>query len=85
MKSFEYTIKDECGLHARPVGMIVNEAKKYSSTITIACGEKKAVATKLMAIMAMGVKCGQTVTITAEGDDEDAAATAMEEFFKANL
>ena len=85
MKSFEYTIKDENGLHARPVGMIVNEAKKYASQITIACGEKKAAATKLMAIMSMGVKQGNTVTITVEGEDEEVAAKAMEDFFTANL
>lgn len=28
MKSFEYTIKDELGIHARPAGMLVKEAKK---------------------------------------------------------
>ena len=27
MKSFEYTIKDELGIHARPAGMLVKEAK----------------------------------------------------------
>lgn len=29
MKSFEYTIKDELGIHARPAGMLVKEAKKF--------------------------------------------------------
>ena len=38
-----------------------------------------------MAIMGMGVKCGDTVNITVEGADEDTAAAAMEEFFKTNL
>ena len=31
MKNFEYTIKDELGIHARPAGMLVKEAKKYQS------------------------------------------------------
>lgn len=35
MKNFEYTIKDELGIHARPAGMLVKEAKKYQSKITI--------------------------------------------------
>ena len=35
MKSFEYTVKDELGIHARPAGMLVKEAKKYESKITI--------------------------------------------------
>ena len=31
MKSFEYTIKDELGIHARPAGMLVKEAKNFAS------------------------------------------------------
>ena len=35
MKSFEYTIKDELGIHARPAGMLVKEAKNFASECTI--------------------------------------------------
>ena len=38
-----------------------------------------------MALMGMGVKCGDTVDITIEGPNEDAAAEAIEKFFKENL
>ena len=31
MKSFEYTIKDELGIHARPAGMLVKGGKKILS------------------------------------------------------
>ena len=55
MKSFTYTIKDELGIHARPAGQLVTEAKKFASTITIATGEKQANAARLMAVMALGV------------------------------
>ncbi len=85
MKTFDYTITDEVGIHARPAGILVKEAKNYSSKITIAKGEKKAEATKLMAIMTLGVKKGDTITVTVEGDDEDACAPAIENFFKENL
>ena len=36
MKQFQYTIKDELGVHARPAGLLVKLAKQYTSTITIA-------------------------------------------------
>ena len=85
MKTFNYVITDEQGVHARPAGILVKEAKKYASKITISAGGKNAEATKLMAIMSMGVKKGHTVTVTVEGEDEEAAAAAMEEFFKTNL
>ena len=85
MKKFEYTIKDAVGIHARPAGLLVKEAKKYESKIVIEKEEKKAEATKLMAIMAMGVKCNDTVTVTVEGSDEDVAVGQMEAFFNENL
>lgn len=85
MKSFNYTITDALGIHARPAGMIVNEAKAFKSTITINAGSKSADLTRLMALMAMGVKKDTEITVTAEGEDEDAAITAMEAFFKGNL
>lgn len=85
MKTFQYTIKDEVGIHARPAGMLVKEAKNYESAIRVVKGEKKADAKKLMILMGLGVKCGEEVTVEVEGPDEEAAAAGMEAFFKENL
>lgn len=85
MKSFEYVVKDELGIHARPAGLLTKEAKKFSSKITLKKEDKEADASKLLAIMAMGVKKDMTVTVTVEGEDEDAAFAAMQEFFRENL
>ena len=85
MKSFDYTITDPVGIHARPAGILVKELKKYASTVTVIKGEKSVNALKLMALMGMGIKQGDTVTVNIEGADEDTAAAAIEEFFKANL
>lgn len=85
MKTFTYTIKDEVGIHARPAGLLVKKVKEFDSTITIEKGGKSVNASKLMALMGLGVKCGDTVTVKAEGSDEDNAVSAMEEFFKSNL
>ncbi|MCD8098660.1 MAG: HPr family phosphocarrier protein [Lachnospiraceae bacterium] len=85
MKSFTYTVKDELGIHARPAGLLAKAAGAYKSVVMIDNGTKKADAKRLMAIMSMGVKKGVTVTVTVEGEDEDIAAAAIEEFFKTNL
>lgn len=85
MKQFVYTIKEAVGIHARPAGLLVKEVKKYQSAVTIAKDDKSVNALKLMALMGMGVKCGDTVTVTVEGPDEDTAAPALEAFFQANL
>lgn len=85
MKQFQYTITDALGIHARPAGMLVKAAKPLDSTVTIAKADgKSALATKLMAVMGLGIKCGETVTVTVEGGDEEANALLMERFFQEN-
>lgn len=85
MKTFTYTIKDEVGIHARPAGLLAKTAKEFKSEILIEKGGKSVNATKLMMLMGFGVKCGETVTVSVSGEDEEAAAKAMEDFFTANL
>lgn len=85
MKSFSYTVKDELGLHARPAGMLVKEVKNFQSKVTLEKDGKSVDASRLMAVMGMGVKKDQTVTVTVEGDDEDAACEAIKAFFETNL
>ncbi len=85
MKTFEYTIKDELGIHARPAGLLVKEAKKYESECTITKDGKTKKLTQLMMLMSLGVKQGENVTVTAEGADEDTAIEGLKAFFEANL
>ena len=85
MKTITYTIKDEVGIHARPAGLLGKKAKEFSSEITVSNGTKTVNATKIIALMGLGVKCGDTITVTANGTDEDEAIKAMEEFLSANL
>lgn len=72
MKQFTYTIKDELGVHARPAGLLVKLAKKYASKVTIEKDGKACDMRKLMAVMGLGIKQGETITVTVEGDDETA-------------
>ena len=85
MKQFDYTITDTLGIHARPAGLLAKEAKKFQSVCTITKGDVTKKLTQLMMLMSMGIKCGDVVTIKAEGADEDAAIVALEAFLKENL
>ena len=86
MKSFDYVITDPVGIHARPAGILVKEVKNYKdSVISLAKGEKSVNLLKLMALMQMGIKQGDKVTVSVEGGDEEAVCAKIEEFFKANL
>lgn len=85
MKTFEYTITDPVGIHARPAGELVKEAKKYEDTITVTKGDKSAEAKRLMALLGLCVVKGDTVTVSVEGVNEASTVVAIEKFFKENL
>lgn len=83
--TFNYVIKDEVGIHARPAGELVKKAKELSSSVTVSCNGKSADATRLMALMSLGVKKDMEVTVTVEGDNAEADGEQMKAFFEANL
>ncbi len=85
MREFEYTITDPQGIPARPAGMLVKEAAKYKSSVTIEKDGKTGDAKRIFAVMGLGVKSGQTITVRVEGADEDVASKSIEEFLKNNL
>ncbi len=85
MKKFDYTIKDEIGVHARPAGFLAKKAKEFESDITIEKNGKKASFKKLMAVMSLEIKKGDKVTVTTEGNDEEKASAEIKKFFEENL
>ncbi|MCD7954068.1 MAG: HPr family phosphocarrier protein [Synergistaceae bacterium] len=85
MKEFSYVITDPAGIHARPAGLLVKEAMKFTSSIKIAKGEKSGDLKRIFSVMGLGAKCGEKVTLKVEGPDEEAAAAAVEAFLKANM
>lgn len=85
MKSFDYTIKDELGIHARPAGLLAKRAKEFKSEITLKKGDRSALCSRLLSVMSLGIKQGDRVIVTAVGADEDEAAAAMKDFFENNL
>lgn len=85
MKQFDYIIQDELGIHARPAGLLVKEAAKFSSNITFSKSGVEGDAKKIFSIMKLGAKQGDSITVTVEGADEDTAAKAIEQFLSQTL
>ncbi len=85
MKEFDYTIQDALGIHARPAGQLVKVVKGFSSKVMLNKAGKAVDATRLMSLMGMGVKQGDTLHITVEGADEAEACEALQKFFTENL
>ena len=79
--TFEFTVTDPEGIHARPAGVIVAAAKAAGVPIKITKGAKTVEAKKLFALMGLGIKSGETITVSC---DDDAAAEAFKKVLEEN-
>ena len=85
MKEFEFVVTDPQGIHARPAGLLVKEAKKFESNISVFKGARKGDLKKIFTVMALGVKQGESIKVQVEGADEEQAASAVAAFLKENF
>lgn len=80
-----YTLGNKLGIHARPAAEIVKIAGKFSSKVFLVSGAKRVDAKSLLMVMSLGAKNGTEITVQIEGDDEQAAMTALDELFANNF
>ncbi len=85
MKTLKFTINDSLGIHARPAGLLVKIASEFSSDISVSKDDKKADAKKIFSVMSLAVKCGDEITVTTDGEDENEAINAIGDFLRENL
>ncbi|MDR1449925.1 MAG: HPr family phosphocarrier protein [Propionibacteriaceae bacterium] len=85
MQELSYTIKDPDGVHARPAGLLVKAMQGFQSKVTVRVGGKEADGKKLFALMALGIKQGADITLTADGPDEAAALASAQSILVENL
>nr|WP_137827593.1 phosphoenolpyruvate--protein phosphotransferase [Methylobacterium sp. L1A1] len=70
---FDWTVDYPTGLHARPASHWVETARACPARIQVRHGDQVADAKNLIALLQLGLRCGDEVTISAEGDDEAGA------------
>lgn len=87
MISFDFTVGDPLGLHARPAGLLVKLAQGFESesTLTLERTDKSASLKKLLAVMSLGVKGGDRIRVSVDGADEKNAAEAIERWLRENM
>ena len=79
------TINLSTGLEARPVAQLVQVASQFNSEIYVEIGKKRVNAKSIIAVMSLGVKKGNEVIITAEGEDEEDAIAEIQKVLEENL
>ena len=72
-KELSFVVSDPVGLHARPATILVNQASKFTSNIKLK---------SIMGVMSLGVPTKATVTIVAEGDDEEDVVASIAKVIK---
>ena len=74
----EIVVRCESGLHNRQATYFVQKANEFESSIYLESGSRKMNAKSLLGIMSLGIGTGTTVTLTAVGNDAEAAVNALE-------
>jgi phosphocarrier protein HPr len=67
------------GLHARPAGMFIETANRFRSAIRVAKGDREVDGKSVLGLMLLEITAGVELTITAEGEDEEQAVSALAE------
>lgn len=75
----EVTVKNDKGLHARPATFFIQKANSFRSSIWVEIEDRKANAKSLLGVLSLGVSKGDTITLIADGADEEAAVAGLTE------
>ena len=80
MKEKSIKIQLSGGLDARPVAMLVQVASQHEGSVYIETEGKRVNAKSIMGMMSLALGTGETVKVTAEGTDEEAAVQDIEDY-----
>ncbi len=82
MKEIKVLVVDPVGLHARPATVAVNAASKFKCDVKVSFKERSVNMKSIMGVMSLGIPTQSEITITCEGEDEDAAVAAIEQILR---
>ena len=81
----EVQVINKLGLHARPAALLVQKASKFKSEITLEKEGQKVNGKSIMGVMMLAAEKGSTLTIRAEGEDENEAVEALVEIIQSKF
>ncbi len=77
MKSCQVVITNNSGLHARPATFFIQKANCYKCSIWVEKDDRKVNAKSLLGVLSLGIAKGMSVTLIADGQDEDSALEGL--------
>ena len=85
MKTCEIVITNASGLHARPATFFIQKANFYKSTILIEKDDRRVNAKSLLGVLSLGIAQGMSITVSADGADENAAVNGLIDLIETGL
>lgn len=85
MISREVTITNSIGLHARPATFFIQKANLYKSSIWVEKDDRRVNAKSLLGVLSLGIAQGMTVTLIADGQDEETALDGLMELIQSGF
>ena len=79
------TITNQVGLHARPATFFIPKANEFRCSIWVEKDERRVNAKSLLGVLSLGIVCGTTVNIIADGADEVQAVETLAELVNSEL
>jgi phosphocarrier protein len=79
MISRDVVISNTSGLHARPATFFIQKANSFRSTIWVEKEDRRVNAKSLLGVLSLGIAKGMTITLIADGQDEQAALDGLSE------
>ncbi|MBQ4651338.1 MAG: HPr family phosphocarrier protein [Oscillospiraceae bacterium] len=81
----EVTIENQVGLHARPATFFIQKANEFKSSIWVEKDDRRVNAKSLLGVLSLGIVKGTTVTIIADGADEEEAIVTLAELIDSDF
>ena len=85
MQKATMLVRHEAGLHARPAAQFVKLAKQYTSAISLSSKGKTVNAKSIVLILTLGINQGTEIEISAVGEDEQEAVSALVGLIEGNF
>ncbi len=79
------TIANPTGLHARPASLFVQTAARFSAMVQVLTHGQQADARSIIAVLSLGVRQGDTITLRASGNDAAEVIEALSQLVQANF
>ena len=77
MVSRSVTIQNSVGLHARPATFFIQKANSYKCSIWVEKEDCRVNAKSLIGVLSLGIVKGTTITLIADGNDENEAVSSL--------